>query len=243
MYHTDGLKPPPMHGEERPRFELASPYGPNLDEVGLDRQFASSALSTVRDGWNEMHEAHPDFFVGLVVGGSLVKGRAHEHSDIDATIFYDPDSPYASSLGGLADQEGQVAHDVQEHIIGHLKDAGFGETFQRRNNIGAFALNARLIDAAITDATAIAERGERLLGRIDLSVLMAPFKFRLGEGRLQEYRAQIVNGLSQSEQGRYIWQLILLNLGQTEEYNRRASIRLPVELGRAATYFHLPQSR
>lgn len=237
-YRTDGLKPDGADGEARQRFELASPYGPELDDDGLDRRFASEVLRTVREGWNEMHASNPDFYVGMTVFGSAVKGRIHEGSDVDGMIFVDMDSDHAKSLepGTLTDGPKQ---DVGRFILPHLQEKGYGETFQDGGSYRVMGLSQELIELGIKGAETRLDRGVRSeLIAISNSVT-AMFCMRVGEGRLQEFRKTYLDRLSASKHGETIWNLVMDDLRLEEEKRRDANIYLPRSLDEAYGYFNI----
>lgn len=238
-FTTHGAKPPSLaEGATRPRFELASSLGPNATESEPDRNFAPEVLHTARDGWNEMHQEHPDFYKGMTVYGSLVKGRGHEKSDVDAVIFYDPDSSYAQSFDSYAGMVSQPNEDIGKHINTHFQQQGYGETFQGVGSYSKVAINERIIDDNIAFAEQAGQRSETAAGGIDPS-LVDLFHMRVGDGDIQGYRQRVVDSLAASVGGEAIWKEIMDQLGTKEEMRRGAEIHLPTSLDEAVGYFHL----
>jgi len=240
-YTTHGAKPPSLaEGTVRPRFELASPLGPDAIENKLDRSFAPEALRTAREGWNEMRQAHPDFYTGMTIYGSLVKGRAHEQSDVDAVVFYDPDSAYGKSFDSYAAMVEQPNEDIARHIGKRFRHKAYSDTFQGVGSYTKVAMNERIIDDNIAFAEQATQRPETADGGIDPG-LIDLFHMRVGEGDIQAYRQRVVDNLAASAQGETVWREMMNQLKTKEEMRRGAEIHLPGSLAEATDYFGLQQ--
>jgi hypothetical protein len=233
-YHTHFEKPPGLGGEPRPRFELATPFGPNANETGQDTQFAPEALHTLRDGWEEMHAQSPDFYVGMAVHGSVVKGRSHEHSDVDGIVFFDPDAPSVQSLS-YVDMLRKPTADIRNTILKRLREKSLAETFTSLGSYNKVAMNEGIIDKALAGG----ELGGPLVpGRIGQDIMQL-FCMRIGSGKLLEYRARVLDKLSQLENGEQIWQALMSDLASYEEARRDAKIYLPPTIKDGYDYFRV----
>jgi hypothetical protein len=238
-YHTFGDKPAGLGGELRPRFELASPYGPDADESGPDTEYAANVLHVVRAGWNEMHVGQPDLYVGMAALGSAVKGRIHKGSDVDGVIFYNPDSAFAQSViqGQLVDR---INGDINDNILCALAAAGYGESFSGLGSFQKMALNSGIIDNGIALAEMRLNRegvGSRL-NKLDLAIT-AMFFMRVGNGTLQDHRKHLLDRLSVSPFGEEIWSNITGFIAEEEEFRRQATIFLPRSIKEAYGYFNV----
>lgn len=234
-YHTDGPKPPGLNGEARRRFELATPFGPYPAEDGLDRVLAPGVLHVVREGWEAMRRAHPEFYIGLTIFGSTIKGRLHASSDIDFWIFVDPKSYHG---GSPYDRSKRIYDDASQHITQNLRQHGYAPTFQKSYPYLQVAINTRRLCAYIDIA---AEQYVRQPATFDewTHEILALFCFRLGSGRIQEFRAQTIDTLATLPHGQEIWREMMHQLASWEEERRGASIYLPQTLEQARDYFGL----
>jgi hypothetical protein len=237
-YHTDGQKPPSAGGERRHRFELASPYGPDPDEDGIDRTFAPKVLHVIREGWEELRAADPDLFAGLTIEGSLVKGRAHDRSDADLSIFFNP-GPDDDS-GSRWNRLEIVDEGVENTIDAAITDAGLPGTFRSRGSATYHPMNPDIVDehvARAVDRTARLEAGE---DRSDIDEdIIAMFHMRIGSGELPKLRKRVLDVLSSSPVGETVFRKMMSTLGRREEVRREAEVYLPDTLEDGYDYFRL----
>ncbi len=224
------FRPPGMNGAPAPRFELPTPFGPNLGEDGLDHTFASNALVAIRAGWEEMRALRPDMYEGLTLHGSLVKGRLHKDSDVDGYAFCNPDAS--------PDVDQQAQTDLRTHIANRLKSGGYGESFWTTDSYRVVDMSPRLLDAALQSVLRGFDRGDSfahdLLG---MDRILPLFYMPVGSGSIPAYRSRVISRLAGSEHGEQVWADMMDTLARKEEFRRRASIDLPRSLGAATVYF------
>jgi hypothetical protein len=231
---TDGAKLPGVDGEYLPRWELASPYAP--DDHEDPRGFAHAMLTTAREVYAEDYATHPGLYTGLVVYGSLIKGRAHANSDIDGCVLINPDSPSFQLMGGYKTVAGHVTG-LKDRIDERLAERGIASDDIRRARIRHINCSERILDTAISDVEKQAEYGKNTLHIPD--ELFVPFMMRVGPGDIKNVRQHIIQKLSGVQHGERIWYEIAQTLVDYEEKRRDAAIDFPVTLADAADYFDL----
>ena len=233
-YHTHKSKPLPLeHGEERHRFELASPFGPYPGEDGLDRQFAKEILHDLRSGWEDLRATEPELYVGCTVHGSSVKGRMHDKSDLDVTVFFDPDS---SGLKGfdlskyLRTNQGIVTKAVNGPRPGHA--ANLKDRIVSFMHVG---MNDRLIDESIASLEAAHAKSQGASSSSYISL----FDLRIGGGKVAHFRQKMLSSIAQSEHADEIWKQLAAEVVRHDEHRRGAQIYFPDNLRRADEHYGL----
>lgn len=237
-YHTSypSRKPPSLDGEERKRFELASPYGPNLDDTSVDTTYAAELLHAVRDGWEEMRAENPDGFVGLTIHGSTIKGRIHDQSDVDPIIFFDQT---AFGSGGMAEHIGKDMTEVayREHVVPRIEEAGYGSTFRNRWGVFPRVVNEPAVVKYLGYITRDAERTGAVTPSRNGDTLPSLFFMRVGSGHIPEYRQTVLDTLADSPVGEAVWKSLMWAVQDDEEHRRGATIYLPDTIQDGYEYF------
>lgn len=237
-YHTYGKKPPGVNGEHVDRFQLATPYGPNPGSDGLDRHFARDVLRVVRHRFEEARLAEPEKLKGFVLFGSMVKGRSHLRSDVDAYLFIDPDEPELKQLEWF--KRCAVTKDPLEDAINRDLAAMMSshEDAFARCIINTLEMNERIAE----------EMADYVVGRIrhdyepdTLPIeVAAPFMLRVGGGDVLNYRRTILDKLHNSKHPEEAWEALASQIVHCEENRRReGKFYLPDTIEGAYRYFRL----
>lgn len=227
-----GGKPPALSGEKVERFVPTSPYGPQL-EGGLDTTTAATVLTAVRDGWESARQESfegvqtSDAFYGLVVFGSLVKGRFHKGSDVDGVLLRKP----MGTNQAANDQLHECA--VQALIQSNCR------TDRSRYAVNLFGMTMN-IPIALTKvqkelATATVRRGDEPVP-VSESV-QCLFHLAVGSGEIPQLRKRLLDGLGAFEGGDIAWRAIAQKVIGFEEYRRQGRITLPDTVAEAKDYF------
>lgn len=257
-FHTYHEKPPPLpDGERRKRFEFASPYWSDKYSNTPSHTLPLEILHTVREGWEVMRAEDPDFFCGLTLHGSLVKGRSHEHSDIDPIIYASKEAaPDTLRKYGIpfGEYDGQLHANTKEFIESRfmgivgasLKQAGFPQSYAMSEVWSPTALPSNYFTGIIP------RWRSQIIWCLDTkNEVFMPypvdhlFHMRIGSGLIQLYRQNILDGIESLESKHHpdiaeiSWQSIARRVVQVEEWNRNATIHFPQTVGEAREYFHL----
>ncbi len=224
-----GEKPPALHGQPVERFVLASPYGPNPQDDGLDTTSAANVLAAVRDTWENAFQVpfngrpQSEVIYGLVAFGSMVKGRFHGKSDIDLAMLHRPYEPDVDSRVEAIEQRMsadlyQRGHArslyIEHHGIDPIMD---GYMLQRALRAGKLEPSER--KQSISDG------------------VVALFQLSIGSGSIPRLRNSFLRELIRSEGGDKIWQAIAAEVVEFEEYRRGGAITLPGSASEAKDYF------
>lgn len=210
---------------------LASPYGPQLDN-NLDTTTAASVLGAVRDSWETAYHtpyngrSQSDSIYGLVCFGSLVKGRFHARSDIDLGLLHRP-----------------YEHDIAVRV--EAIEQTMSMELYRKGHARSLYLEHHAVDP-ITDirimqrALRAGEFGKSRRGRPNPCIsdgVVALFQLSIGSGEIPRLRSKFLQELVYSEGGNTIWQAIVDDVVDFEEYRRQGRITLPDTVAEAKDYF------
>lgn len=247
----DRKKQPSVEGAEMPRFQLASPYGPNLNEYGLDTTFAPMALHELRSRY-EVVRGHPELakgVIGMTVFGSMVKGGARKAdetrylSDVDAYVFIDTDefgrqpiydkphehvSPWVDKTDPNLKAINTILTAQDSEIKGEYLWSGFKY----------LAMNDAIVDRFIAEDVPRWLQGDFSFYGTCAQNVLAMFHMRVGSGKILSMRKRVVDGLNHTAGGEEIWQKIMDKLGKFEEGRRNATIYLPQTVQEGRDYFH-----
>lgn len=246
-YSTHGAKPPSLGGEQRHRFELHSPYGPD-GESWLERSYAATVLREVRAGYEEIRAQNPGLYIGMTAYGSAVKGRFHPGSDLDLILFVDPKSTESHDTDVF--QAGVAA---RSYITDGLAAVGlYHEVEGPPRTFFAIAMNETivqsLVERALSDLQMLFEMADsherqRLQEQGFPATFLngrerALFYMQIGGGKVRDLRRQLLDALWEAgDGGDLIWRGIATSLSRVEEGRRGASIYFPDTLEKAYPYF------
>jgi len=254
-------KPMPLpEGEQRNRFEIASPYWPNTYDNNPPTKLPLQILHIIRAGWEEMRAEDPDFFLGMTVHGSLVKGRSHDESDIDPIIIadenaaavtldkhgikYDKDAsyePYISAKEFLTTRFQQVLKEP-------LAEAGIPKNFAKSEVWAPIVLPnpgeyfTHIVPRFKKQLTWCIRHDKELFFPYPVDMI---FRMRIGSGYIQDYRRSVIESMAtltsrnNPNLGEMAWNAVSTKLVREEEWNRNATIYFPETIEEARTYFHL----
>lgn len=245
-------------GEQHPRFEFASPYWPESYDNNPQSKLPLLILHTVRDTWNEMHREDPDFFCGLTVHGSLVKGRSHDESDIDPIIYTSKDTVEATldkykviydrtaSYEPTSSAKEFVERRFREVLGAQSKGKPIPESFLRSELWGNMVLPndyfKRIVPVASKMLKWCLKHNEKTFFPYPVDHL---FHLRVGPGRINEYRRDVLDGMGNLSSKKYpnladsAWQAVRNSVVAVEEWNRGATIYFPETYDEARQYFGL----
>lgn len=239
--HTSANKPPQCpEGPLLPRVVLATPYGPDATSEVPDEAFAYNVLGRVVDCWESTRAGNPDFFSGLTIRGSFVKGRARLESDLDLFLFFDPSQTDSTDRYKQLEQaEVKIVDDFRAPLSEALLRGGFSDNLA----------NPELDVYPITPASIITclrkwaeqfewELDSKSCGNFIPAQVTALFHPQLGCGAVQDLRADIITQLQNHKLGGQMWGCLMKELHRNEEWNRGADIFLPT-LDDAPDYFEL----
>ncbi len=249
------LTPEPLpQGTVARRFDIRSPFAPGASETNPSGEFASLVLRAVREGWEELREAHPHTFAGMTVCGSTVKGRARETSDVDAFLFISTEG--ADALQASQNRKPSISpkdtvklaatQAFKETVGGILSEMGLSDRTADPDQ-GIYITDketmAKLAEGYATNSEWCYTNGSPLTWHP--KPFVALFMLQVGSGEIPTYRASVINELLRAEQrtpgaGKLGWESVMQALATYEEINRGASLYLP-ELEVAADYFRIPQ--
>lgn len=231
-------KPPALPGRpSMPRVELETPYGPGATELVSDEVFAGEILGQFAAGWELVRQSNPDFFTGITVRGSLIKGRARPESDVDVFLFFNRDlledtlQTHGISSGcELSDTEKLLKHTFQAPIKSHMRDAGLSEA-QYNFEAGCYDYSTSKLPIQLTNWTKLASGTPSY--NLPPGTFVELFHPQLGTGDLAIYRTTIIETLLRLDRersdglGTTMWAELMKRLEHNEEHNRGASIYLP----------------
>lgn len=252
-------KPMPVpENEHRPRFELESPFWPDDYDNVPRSKIPRAILNTIIDGWEEMRDEDPEFFEGITLHGSLVKGRSHDESDIDPVVYANEDAAQATlDKHGITvpdDEDPELMRYVEAKdfidtrfraVVGKLLESrGFPKSYSKSETWGAMLLSPDYFVSNFPQW----EYNIAFCLKNDNEVFMPTpvehlFHLRIGSGQIQTFRRQVFDGLeSLPRQGRHdfgeiAWKSIARRVVQVEEWNRGATIMFPETIEEARHYF------
>lgn len=213
--------------------------GPKRFEVQTDG-FVKKRLDAIREGLKEMKEENPNV-LGLTLFGSMVKGKAHEDSDVDGYLFLDVDRlaeeenelalqenreprPVTFDIGdtgNLSTYPGEHLYDIYKPLIREklTHDGSLSEEKIRDINIrpvGHDMIDKHLL--SLQQAIESLKNGDSEV-RIEPSQnLYGLFHLAVGHG-LEGYRKYIIEELEQlGQEGEDIWRTIIRKTEQLEQY-------------------------
>lgn len=237
-HHASNEIPPSLNGAIVERFVLATPFGPIPGHDGVDTTTAPAVLQTLGNAWESIWgrryggQTRDDLFYGLVVFGSLVKGRFHsnsggfaEKSDVDVWLLRRAGVSHAEGKRALP----SVVDDVQEamNAAGH-----------------AYVVDARQIVVDVKEQLA-------LFGRLKVKAdtphiphdrvrhgIRNLFLLAVGTGGdIPQIRNELLDGLAKMKNGDVAWQAIARAVIAHEEHRRGGSFAMPGTVGQARSYF------
>ncbi|TAH33875.1 hypothetical protein EYC59_04240 [Candidatus Saccharibacteria bacterium] len=225
--HTSANKPPQCpEGQLLPRVVLATPYGPEATDEIPDETFAYNVLGQVIDCWESTRVGNPDFFSGLTIRGSFVKGRARLKSDLDLFLFFDPSQtdstdPYEQ----LEHAQAKIVDDFRTPLSEALLHRGFSDTLA----------TPELDVYSITPASIVSclrkwveqfewELDSKSCGNFIPVNITALFHPQLGGGAVQDLRVDIITQLQNHKLGAQMWECLMKEIKRNEEWNRGADI-------------------
>lgn len=228
-FSTYGSKPPGLNGQEVGRFMLASPFGPNPNAEGLDMTTAPGVLAALRDAWELTRQGKfngrrtSDEFYGLVVFGSLVKGRFHARSDIDGTLLHRLNAGHAVTHVEAIEQS--LYTDMSRKGYTHGVDLEYHpvnvplDLTVLRQSLRAGRLEGDQRKESINDGT------------------VALFQLSVGTSEVPVLRSRFLDGLMNTDGGDTIWRAIAAEMIEFEEFRRGGKIILPDTASEAKLYF------
>jgi hypothetical protein len=252
-------KPPKVPaGEVHPRFELASPYWPGASKEEPDSSQPLAVLRTLRSAWEELRAEDPDFFCGLTVHGSLVKGRSHSESDIDPVIYtnegaagdtlrkygieFDPQESYEPRSTAKDFVQTRFTEVLAKHAHAQIIPKSYLET----NIWGNFILSDDYFEQV---GPRIRKQTLWCLANYEGPFVPAPFThlfhLNVGSGQIPEFRGEVLDILEgwaskkHPNLGQHAWSGLKRRLIQVEEWNRGATIYFPETIQEARNYFLL----
>jgi|GEM_PF-4031430 len=255
------VKPPDVDGAERHRFELASPYGPDATPDNPDREFAPEILHALRDSWEQLRAENPDYYIGLTVWGSAVKGRMHEetnkfdHSDVDVTVFLsDAAEPYWSDILGAEVKEFSQINSVLDALMQQQLGVGIPEELvqasfrsiseERLQEEVDYLVEALKVPRGLSELEAeldeedILERGKIVVP----DVIRDLFAVQVGSGEIRNMRQYLLDVIGAQPEAEKIWTMIRGGVVAKEEHNRKAKIYFPDNLESAQKMYGTRQA-
>lgn len=243
-------------GKHLPRFEFASPYWPDPYDNIPQSRLPLLILHTVRDAWEQMRSEDPDFFCGLTLHGSLVKGRSHDESDVDPVIYTNKDAAAATLLKYKVAFDRSASYEptasakefVERRFTETFRSQAAGKTIPEsffRSEIWAnivlpVGYFKHVIPAASSTLKWCLKHKERTFVPYPVEHL---FHLRVGMGRINEYRRDVLDGMGNLSSRKYpnlpdlAWQAVRNSVVGTEEWNRGATIYFPETYDEARQYF------
>lgn len=247
-------------GEHHPRFEIASPYWPASFHNDPPSKLPLQILHIIRAGWEEMRAEDPNFFLGMTLHGSLIKGRSHDESDIDPIIVAD---------------ENVAAATLQKHGVNYMQEASYEPYISAKNFLTTRfqqIMKAPLADAGLPESfaksevwspivlpdpqryfTTIVPRYRKMLTwclKHDKELFFPYpvemiFRMRVGSGHIQDFRRSVIDSIERLNSKKHpdlavlAWQGLAKNVVKEEELNREATIYFPQTTKDAREYFRL----
>lgn len=229
-----------------PKEEL----GPKRFEIQPD-SFVSERLSAVQSGVEEMREEDPNV-LGVTLYGSMVKGTAHEGSDVDGYLYLDADrlareeSELATQenreprpvtfdvgdVGNVSTYPGEHLYDVYKPLIKDkfTKDGLLNE--EQISDINIRPISGEIIDrhlSSLKQGLELARNGENDVNIEPSQNLFGLFHLAVGHG-LDSHRQQIIEKLEgMGQEGEEVWSKII---GQTEKLEQYMYTDTPIRYPR-----------
>ncbi|MBP7006087.1 nucleotidyltransferase domain-containing protein [Patescibacteria group bacterium] len=239
--------------------------GPKRFEVQPDR-FVHERLDAVQSGVEEIKGGDPSV-LGLTLYGSMVKGKAHEDSDIDGYLYLDAEQlaqnearqalqenreprPVTFDIGDtgtLSTYPGEHLYDVYKPLIkDKFTKSGF-LTEEQISDINLRPISKEIIDRhldSLQQALKLVRNGEENVSPEPSQNLYGLFHLEVGRG-LGSYRQQVIEKLEGlGQEGEEIWSMII---GQTEKMEQYMYTDTPIHYPRTLaearnTYIHKKES-
>lgn len=235
--------------------------GPKRFEIQSDT-FIKERLNAVQSGVEKMKEENTNV-IGLSLFGSMVKGNAHEGSDIDGYLYIDaehlaqeeaelaaqenreprPVTFDVVNIGNISTYPGEHLYDIYKPLIKEKFTEDGSLTEEQISDINVRPVSSEIIDRHLS----LLQKGLELSKRDDTNVkieasqnLCGLFHLAVGHG-LDKYRQEIIEKLEGlGEDGESIWGNII---GQTEKLEQYMYTDTPIRYPRTlvearAMYIH-----
>lgn len=207
-----------------------------------------------------MRAEDPDFFLGMTLHGSLVKGRSHDESDIDPIIIADETIAAATLQKHGVDYEKDASYEpyssakhflttrFQEIIKVPLADAGLPESFAKSEVWAPIILPdphhyfAAIVPHTREMLTWCLNNNKELFFPYPVEMI---FRMRMGSGHIQDFRKSVIDSIEELHSEEHpdlatlAWQALARKVIKEEERNRGAAIYFPTTIDDAREYFHL----
>jgi hypothetical protein len=224
--------------------------GPKRFEIQSD-SFVHERLDAVQNGVEEMKEEDPSV-VGLTMYGSMVKGKAHEGSDIDGYLYLDAERLAQNEMeqalqenreprpvtfdtgdaGNLSTYPGEHLYDVYKPLLNEKMTKDGSLTEEQVSDINLRPISGEIIDrhlGSLQQGLEMARNGEEGVNIEPSQNLYGLFHLEVGRG-LGGYRQQVIEKLEGlGQEGEEIWSKII---GQTEKLEQYMYTDTPIRYPR-----------
>jgi predicted nucleotidyltransferase len=224
--------------------------GPKRFEIQSD-DFIRERLDIIQSGIEEMQEEDPNV-LGLTMFGSMVKGKAHETSDVDGYLFLDaerlaqeeeqlaaqenrearPVTFDIGDTGNLSTYPGEHLYDVYKPLIKEKFTKGDLLNEEQISDVNIRPISEEIIDRHLSSLLQASKLSENSEDGVDIEPsqnLYGLFHLSIGHG-LEKYRQQVIEKLEEfGSEGEEIWSKII---GQTEKLEQYMYTDTPVRYPR-----------